>query len=186
MRSYYYRGGRRVPVVYSSSAFVVPRPVEALSGLDPGWRATPIARHHAVVARDAVVGSAPGWPAIGALIALDAGRPPPPGAHDVPVEAPTPDALPIVVAGEGRMLLMATGAVVAHFARTPVEAGLAARGWRVERAVQFLDGAFVLRRSSPGAVCPLVLANALVEHEGCRFAHPVFLEELVRARAAGR
>ncbi len=177
MRSYYYRGGRRVPVVYASSAFVVPRPVEALAGLDSAWRAVALARRHAVVGRRAVLGSQREWPAIGAAIARDAATI---ERGDAPIEAPTADALPVLVASEGRVLLMATGAVVAHFSSRSTEAGLAARGWRVERPVRFLDGAFVLRRSGPGAMCPLVLANTLVEVEGCRFAHPVFLEELVR------
>lgn len=179
MRSYYYRGGRRVPVVYSSSAFVVPRPVEALSGLDGAWRAVALARRHAVVGRRGVVGSQREWPAIGAAIARDAVSI---ERGDTPVEAPTTDALPVLVASEGQLLLLATGAVVAHFSTRSTEAGLMSRGWRVERAVRFLDGAFVLRRSGPGAVCPLVLANTLVEVEGCRFAHPVFLEEVVRDR----
>lgn len=186
MQAYYYRAGRRVPVLCSTSAFVVPRGIDAVGAVDPRWRPLPLARHHAMLVRRSVVGSASDRRAIVAAVADDAAEA---DRGSGPVDLPAGDAAPVLLSGDGRMLLCPTGAVVAHLperARGEVVAAVSARGWRVERPVVFLDRGYVLRRAAAGAPDPVVFANALVEDEGARFAHPVFLEEIVPERPAER
>lgn len=184
MHAYYYRAGRRVPVLCSTSAFVVPRPLDALGAIESRWFALPLARRHAVLVRRSLVGSLVERAAIVAQIADDALGP---DRGSSPVDLPAADAAPVLLSGDGRMLLLPTGAVVAHFPDESAEAVAAAAaesGWQIERPIRFLDRGYVLRRAAARALDPLALANALVEIHSARFAHPIFLEEIVPAALA--
>ncbi len=190
MESYFHRAGRRVPVYVSSCAFVVPRAPEALQPA-PAWAVVPLARRHALLVRrsllDRIGRPEPDRRTILRWIRADA-RAPLLAPDDVG-DPPLPDATPVLV--RKALLLCPTGAVVAQFpagtsAATAAHA-IRADGWAVERPIRFLDRGYVLRADARQApVDPLTLANGLVERHGCRFAHPVMLEEVVGSEAQPR
>lgn len=181
MESYFHRAGRRVPVLVSSCAFVVPRPPDAL-GPTPGWRAVELARRHTLLVRGALIERSGTGDRSAILRSIRAeAREPDPG--DEPVERPAVDAAPVLV--RGGLLLCPTGAVVAQFPEGVSADGAAIvlkpMGWAIERPIRFLDRGFVLRATPRDPLDPLSVANQLVEAHGCRFAHPVMLEEVVSA-----
>lgn len=188
MESYYHRAGRRVPVCVSTCAFTVPRPLELI---DPpsAWVALPLARRHALLVRRALVGRAegPDRAAILRRIGIEA-RDPSTDRGSAPVDLPADDAAPVLVPPDDPLLLCPTGAVVAHFPEGGSAIAVARRlrplGWVIDRPIRFLDRGFVLRRRGRSGLDPLTLANRLVEEDGCRFAHPVLLEEVVPALPA--
>lgn len=178
MESYFHRAGRRVPVYVSTCAFVVPRPAAAIP-TSAAWRVLPLARRHALVVRQALIDRAGGDDRGRILrrIRLEARDP---TSDDGP--PPIVDAAPVLT--RGALLLCPTGAVVAQFPEGTSPGAAAAivgpTGWRIERPIRFLERGYVLRVGSDGAdVDPLELANRLVEDHGCRFAHPVLLEQVV-------
>lgn len=178
MESYFHRAGRRVPVYVSTCAFVVPRPAEAIEP-GAGWHVLPLARRHSIVVGAGLVRRAGGAERARILrrIRYEAREPvPEDGGY------PTVDAAPILT--RGALLLCPTGAVVAQFPEGTTPAAAAAivepTGWRIERPIRFLDRGYVMRIGrGPAELDPLELANRLVELHGCRFAHPVLLEQVV-------
>jgi len=185
MESYFHRAGRRVPVYVSTCAFVVPRAAEEIEA-GPDWAFVPLARRHSLLVRPALIAriASPRTPdrrAILRRIRTEAREPSPGGGL-----APTPDAAPVLA--RGSLLLCPTGAVVAQFPEgTSSEAAahmVRDAGWSIERPIRFLDRGYVLRADPDRAQAdPLEVANRLVEDHGCRFAHPVLLEEVVGADA---
>lgn len=182
MESYFHRAGRKVSVYVSSCAYVVPRAAGSIEA-DDDWAPIALARRHALLVRQSLLDPIGGPRAErGAILRriraetrtpmLSDGEPP-----------PLPDASPVLV--RKALLLCPTGAVVAQFAEgTSPEAAayvVKAQGWRIERPIRFLERGYVLRADAAQApIDPLALANRLVERRGCRFAHPVMLEEVVR------
>lgn len=181
MESYFHRAGRRVPVLVSACAFVVPRAPDALDP-PPRWRVVDLARRHTLLVSRALV-ERTGVADRGAILrSIRAqAREPDPGDH--PVERPAVDAAPVLI--RGSLLLCPTGAVVAQFPEGVSADGAAhtlrPMGWAIERPIRFLDRGFVLRATPRDPLDPLSVANRLVEAHRCRFAHPVMLEEVVGA-----
>ncbi|MCA9561625.1 MAG: hypothetical protein KC583_23925 [Myxococcales bacterium] len=174
MNAYYYRAGRRVPVHLAASAMVSAR------GCEPhppeGWRTLSLTRDQQLIVHPDIVIAAPSLerrPVLAAVLAT---------AERGPSVTPGAGLYPVLVPKDGRLLLFPTGTVVAHCqsqaARGAVDAHCAAQGWSVERPIRFLEGGLVLRPRPGVDADPVGFANLLFEDVGCRFAHPVFLEEV--------
>jgi subtilisin family serine protease len=192
--SYYYRSGKRVPVVLSESARTVRLEGERdVSGI-PGWYCRAITANHALIIDDGLVGNyRASWelPALLALLNGEGRRNQtqrslawPDGAGPAKLERSTGQSdlvtFPVALEQSGPGVLLSTGEVVAQFAvnitMPQLQAIATAYGWRITKPLLFLSNSYVF--NSVGSADPLAFANALIERHGALFAHPVFLQDI--------
>jgi subtilisin family serine protease len=202
--SYYYRGGRRIPVVLAESARAARMTDErAAAGLN-GLQTHPLTKRHMLVYSDQVLardGERSGpldLPSLSRRIvdherttvrdersgfaALRRGP-----LEDLLARTDLPT-FPVAIEQEGQGVLISTGDVAVQFAsnmtREEIESMVEARQWTVARTLPFMENGYLLRATRTDD--PFAFANELVERHGARFAHPVFLEDIPeRATATG-
>jgi len=192
--SYYYRSGKRVPVVLSESARTVRLDGERVAAGIPGWYCRAISANHALLIDDVLVGSDRAQSDLPALLAMlnGEGRRSQTQRSFAERDAAGPTKLeqlakrsdlvtfPVALEQSRAGVLIATGEVVAQFALNIAMPQLrqiaATYGWSVTRPLLFLSNSYVF--NSVDSADPLAFANALMERHGALFAHPVFLQDI--------